>query len=142
MWLDSVMNENGLIRLANLKRLGLSASELSERVGSNKSYWHGMLAGGRPFGEKAARRIEEALGLPRGSMDDDGATKPLVEAQYKPSPYALALARMFDGLPRDDEVRAMAFVKASAAMREAADQKNTPSFDAPLAARRPTQSHE
>lgn len=141
LWLDSVMNENGLIRLNNLKRLGMSALDLSERVGGQKSYWHGMLAGSRPFGEKVARKIEEALDLPRGSMDDDGATKPVTQSQYKPSPYALALARMFDNLPTDEVVRATAFVSASDAIREAAAPKNTPSADAPAAVRPATQSH-
>lgn len=141
MWFDSVMNENGLIRLDNLKRLGMSAAELSEQVGGLKSYWHGMLAGNRPFGEKAARKIEEALGMPRGSMDDDGAAKPIPHDQYRPSPYALALAHMFDNLPNDEAVRAMAFVSASDAMREAVAQRNTPSVDAPAATRAAKQPH-
>lgn len=131
------MNENGLIRLNNLKRLGLTAAELSDRVGGIRSYWHGMLAGNRSFGEKAARHIEESLGLPRGSMDEDGSAQPVSLDQYKPSPYALALARMFDNLPQDEAVRATAFVNAQDAMRKAAqavaDPKSTPVVDAPAA---------
>lgn len=109
----------GVNRLDNLKRMGLTAAELSARVGGLKSYWHGMLAGQRPFGEKAARKIEEQLELPRGSMDESEAVNPVAAPVYKPSPFGLELARMFDSLPNDDAIRSKAFVAASAAMREA-----------------------
>lgn len=135
MWFDSVMNENGLIRLDNLQRLGLNAAELSARVGGARSYWHGMLAGQRPFGEKIARKIEERLELPRGSMDESEAVVAVAtEPPYKPSPFAMSLARFYDGLPGDDVVRAQAFVNAMDAMRQATAQKSTPITDVPVPA--------
>lgn len=75
--LHSAMADEKLVRLHNLKAIlrsrGLEdrsrARHLSERLGKNISYWSGLLAGDRAFGEKAARNIEEGLGLPRGALD-------------------------------------------------------------------------
>jgi hypothetical protein len=117
----------GVNRSDNLKRTGLTASELSNRVGGQKSYWHGMLTGQRPFGEKVARKIEAALDLQKGLMDENGPTTSVVSNQYKPSPYGLELARMFDNLPDDDVIKAAAFVAATEVMREAGTQKNNQS---------------
>ena len=75
-WLTVLMSDNALIRLENLKALKLSAAELNLRVDGAKSYWHGMLAGDRPFGEKIARKIEEKLELPRGWLDEPKSEKP------------------------------------------------------------------
>jgi phage repressor protein C with HTH and peptisase S24 domain len=44
--------------------------ELAQRLGSSYSYWRDMLAGIRSFGEKAARRIEQGLGLPNRWLDE------------------------------------------------------------------------
>jgi hypothetical protein len=58
------------VRVANLKKLKLSARQLAERVETKGySYWQGLLNGSRPFAEKAARSIEDDLGLPRGWLD-------------------------------------------------------------------------
>lgn len=74
------MSEDALIRLANLKALGLSAGVLSSNVGSSYQYWRDLLAGQKSFGEKAARNIEEKLGLPRGCLDrSDGCGSPGVD---------------------------------------------------------------
>lgn len=43
---------------------------LLTRLGGHKSYWSGLIAGDRPFGDKIARKIEEALSLGRGYLDD------------------------------------------------------------------------
>ncbi len=68
------MADDSLIRHENLLRLGLTARELSERVGGRYTYWRDMLAGKKSFGEKIARKIEEKLGLVRMSLDlDEGA---------------------------------------------------------------------
>lgn len=125
------MNDNKLIRVNNLNRLGLSAVELSSRVGGRISYWHGMLTGTRPFGEKAARKIEESLDLPRGSMDEDEGTQAAQPALYKPSGFALALARMYDALPEDDAIRSTAWLNVQQAILQARDLQNNPSPDAP-----------
>jgi hypothetical protein len=59
------MNEDSLIRLENLRKLGKTPSELAQLVGGRYTCWHDMLAGTKSFGEKAARKIEAATGLPR-----------------------------------------------------------------------------
>lgn len=63
------MSDDALIRLENLKALNLGPGELSASVGSSYQYWRDLLAGHKSFGEKAARKIEEKLGLARGSLD-------------------------------------------------------------------------
>lgn len=63
------MSEDALIRLENLRRLKIAPAELSSRVGGRNTYWHDLLAGNKSFGEKAARKIEAALDLPRLSLD-------------------------------------------------------------------------
>lgn len=77
------MAEDALIRLENLKRLGLDARQLSARLGSGYSYWRDMLKGDKSFGEKVARRIEDGLGLRRGQLDESN------EAPEGPWPYEL-----------------------------------------------------
>lgn len=63
------MSDDALIRLQNLRALGLSPTELSKDVGSSYQYWRDLLAGKKSFGEKAARNIEEKLQLSRGHLD-------------------------------------------------------------------------
>ena len=138
----AAMNENLLIRVENLRRLRLSAVELSDRVGGRVSYWHGMLAGTRPFGEKVARKIEEALGLPRGAMDEDEGVARAAAPPYKPSGFALQLAMLYDELPADDAVRATAWVNSSQALRAAGAQQSTPAAGAPAPSRSAKQRHE
>ena len=68
-----LMNEDRLVRVDNLKRLteswSLKASDLTHRVGGRYTYWRDLLAGKKSFGEKAARKIEDSLSLPRGWLD-------------------------------------------------------------------------
>lgn len=64
------------------------ARYLSEQCGSGISYWSGVLSGDRPFGEKVARRVEDSLGLVRGSLEEHGL-----------APDAAAVAAAFDSLP-------------------------------------------
>jgi uncharacterized protein involved in copper resistance len=78
------MSDDRLIRLQNLKGLcaqrGWGPSDLAREVGNVYSYWHDVLADGseKSFGEKAARKTEEALGLtPRGVLDK---TLPILRA--------------------------------------------------------------
>lgn len=63
------MSDDALIRRENLKALNRSATELSALLGSRYTYWRDLLNGSKSFGERAARRIEEGLGLPRGALD-------------------------------------------------------------------------
>ena len=68
------MSEDALIRLANLKALGLAPGDLVAKVGNSYPYWRDLLAGNKSFGEKAARNIEAKLKLARGSLDVPGST--------------------------------------------------------------------
>lgn len=75
------MSEDASIRRANLRRLcrarSWKPSDLSERIGSRLSYWRDMVADDKKsFGEKAARRIDDSLSLPRGWLDQPDAEIP------------------------------------------------------------------
>lgn len=135
------MNENKLIRVENLNKLGLTAIELSDRVGGRATYWRGMLAGTRPFGETVARKIESALGKPRGSMDEYQGVTPAEAAPYKPSGFALALAMMYDELPDDDAIRSTAWVNAQQAILSARDPQNNLPAGTPAPSRSPKRLH-
>lgn len=67
------VSDDALIRLTNLRALKLTPQELSSRVGSRYTYWRDLLSGKKSFGEKVARKIEAALGLPRYGLDESGA---------------------------------------------------------------------
>lgn len=70
------MSEDASIRRENLNRLKLGPGELSERVGGRYTYWRDLLTDpNKSFGEKAARKIEDKLGLPRGSLDQPAESK-------------------------------------------------------------------
>jgi hypothetical protein len=110
-----------LVRLERLKavlnaRLKDSDSRikyLQSLAGRKDSYWSDLLRGARPIGEKAARAIEEGLGLPRNTLDDDG---------WPPDTSAIANAfnRLPTGTPEELAIRRrvymaiMAMVGASA----------------------------
>lgn len=73
------MADDALIRRQNLRRL-LSANQwlpgqLHQHAGyGRESYWHDLCRDDKKsFGERAARRLEEALGLPRQWLDHDHA---------------------------------------------------------------------
>lgn len=58
------------MRRKRLKSLGLDARALVSRAGKTYSYWRDLMGDDKKsFGEKAARSIEEALGLPPGWLD-------------------------------------------------------------------------
>lgn len=83
------MSDDALIRLQNLRQLGLTATELSERMGTRYTYWRDMLAGQKSFGEKAARNLEERLGLMRGCLDSpDGCEGVVIRADDAHRPQA------------------------------------------------------
>ena len=58
------------------------------------TYWRDMLNGSKPFGERAARRFEDALGLSRGYLD--------VVDERPLSPRAIILGQDWDALPDGD----------------------------------------
>lgn len=101
-----VVADEKLIRLKNLKAVLIArlvpprerARYLHERVGSNISYWSGLLAGQRPFGEKVARRIEEKLGLGSSKALDDEGPQAGTEALAQD---ALEIAEAFNALPHN-----------------------------------------
>lgn len=102
------MSDDALIRLANLKALGYGPAELSQTMGSSYQYWHDLLAGRKSFGEKAARNIEDKLGLPRGCLDlaegcssrkdiaDDGKTPKSGGARTQKSKPSEIIISQFD----------------------------------------------
>lgn len=65
--------DDKLIRVNNLKAVlaqrGMTASDLARQTGKRVSHYSDLLRGAKPFGEKAARTIEEELDLPRGALD-------------------------------------------------------------------------
>ena len=127
------MSEDALIRLKNLKSLRLSPAALSAKVGGRNSYWNDMLSGKKSFGEKAARKIEEKLGLPRGSLDiEDGSTAPAkAEEHPRISPEAMLLAQLFDMLPTDDLIaRATAHNAAAQAILSVLSDMQARTIDA------------
>ena len=89
------MNDEALIRLANLKALGLTATLLSEKVGGRYTYWRDLLAGEKSFGEKAARKIEEAMGYPRGFLDA------VEDRQSTEWPFLQVTLKQLQGLPTE-----------------------------------------
>lgn len=72
------MSDDALIRRENLKRLmaqrGWSVKDLSRELGWGRySFWNDLVDGRKSFGEKLARRIEDAAKLPRGWLDQHAA---------------------------------------------------------------------
>lgn len=80
-----------LVRIEALREVmesrGLNASDLGRLTGKQPSYFYGLLAGSKSFGEKIARSLEEDLGLPRGHLDggDRAAQDSVVETGQKRS---------------------------------------------------------
>lgn len=83
-----------LTKALDVKRLEKSerARFLSQSCGGGISYWSGLLSGARPFGEKAARKVESALSLPHCWLDDEVSPATI-------GPEAMMLARAFDLVP-------------------------------------------
>lgn len=70
------MSEDASIRRENLNRLKFGPKELSDKVGGRYTYWRDLLTDPKKsFGEKVARKIEEKLELPRGSLDLPAASE-------------------------------------------------------------------
>ncbi|WP_157119055.1 hypothetical protein [Azohydromonas lata] len=67
------MSDERLIRLENLRRVcaerKLGPKELAENYHGRYTYWRDLLKGVKPFGEKAARKIEGVMGLPDRWLD-------------------------------------------------------------------------
>lgn len=100
------MSDDALIRLARLQKLGYSPAELALELGTTAQYWRDLLAGKKSFGEKIARRIEEAYELPRYYLDLRGDDAPPPKRAPKMSDLAFALAAGFEQLPADPMLRA------------------------------------
>jgi hypothetical protein len=95
------MSDDALIRLKNLQALGHNPADLSRLIGKSYQYWRDLLAGNKSFGEKAARNIEEKLGLLRGCLD---ASEGCIERGMPPKTEALpdvaAITRIGSTTPR------------------------------------------
>lgn len=110
-----------MIRRTNLQALNKTPAQLSERVGGRYTYWRDMLKGDKSFGEKIARKIEEAYGLPRGYLDAPHQPGEVLSAAEPAARYgapaaqdaapagprlskrATILAMMFDELETEEE---------------------------------------
>lgn len=117
------MNDQSGIRLENLQTMKKRPTELARAIGRSSAYCSDLLRGNKPFGEKAARAIEEALDLPRGWLDrahvgQEKSPQTQVETQHL-SPEALELALQFDSLVSRTG-RAQAFAACVAAILRAA----------------------
>lgn len=103
---NATMAADKLIRVENLKALceerSLTAKDLERLVGGRDTYWHGMLAGTRSFGEKAARKIEEKLTLPRGWLDQSHAKGEQVDALDADT---LAFAKVYQSMSLEERGR-------------------------------------
>jgi hypothetical protein len=97
--------DDSLIRLKNLRRLNLSATELSARVGGRYTYWRDMLAGKKSFGEKISRKIEEQLDLARGSLDS------AADANANIWPFPGIDAARWQSLTRDQQIEIQGLVR-------------------------------
>jgi hypothetical protein len=64
------MTDQALIRRSNLCRWVESPTALTQKIGGQPSYASDLMRGAKSFGEKAARRIEDAFGWLPGSLDD------------------------------------------------------------------------
>lgn len=68
------MKEIRLQRLRDyMQSRNLTVNDLISKTGKRQSYWSGLLGGQKSFGEKAARALEDDLGLPSGYLDADNA---------------------------------------------------------------------
>lgn len=66
------MKEIRLQRLRDhMHSRNLTVNDLISKTGKRQSYWSDLLAGKKSFGERAARSIEESLGLPSGYLDTE-----------------------------------------------------------------------
>jgi len=75
------MSDDALIRLSNLKATGVTAKQLQARGIGRYTYCRDLLAGHKSFGEKAARKIEEKMGWPRGCLDADDGCPPTEQTE-------------------------------------------------------------
>ena len=65
------MSEDALIRLKNLQGSQVKPRQLADAGVGRYSYCRDLLEGLKPFGEKAARKVEDKMGWPRGCLDKD-----------------------------------------------------------------------
>lgn len=87
------MSDDALIRISNLKAMGVTAKQLQEAGIGRYTYCRDLLAGQKSFGEKIARKIEEKMGWPRGCLDSDYGCD---TKSYKPG-ETLQVSRESDG---------------------------------------------
>lgn len=96
---------NAATRRRNLRSLKLDPKTFQQRAGRTYSYWRDLLESDtKSFGEKAARSIEEDLGLPRGWLDretasDEGVNLP-VPAPMSDDRLVAELRQRIASIPR------------------------------------------
>lgn len=71
--MENNIQERRAQRLDEWMRLkGLSQADVTRRTGLSRAYISLLLKKDKPFGEKAARAMEQSLFMPRGYLDEDG----------------------------------------------------------------------
>lgn len=87
------------LRVDALKRVmgGLSQAEFANRYDLNASYISQLLSGTRNFGERAARNMEEKIGLPAGTLSRPEIDA--IEGEFVRIAGALAHAENVEGAP-------------------------------------------
>ncbi|WP_061161082.1 hypothetical protein [Caballeronia temeraria] len=123
------------MNLADIRRLRLrelidaqyegSQAEFLRASGENQSEISGILGGRKSFGEKKARKIEVALHLPEGWLDEARDEKQAHGAGYV-SPQAGAIIAALDSVSENDLVTAIEVLeKVLRAKRASAAIKHT-----------------
>jgi hypothetical protein len=114
------MAEDALLRLENLRRFmdahkpPITGGQLAIDLQVRKSFTSELLAGRKAFGEKLARKIEAAYGLPRGWLDE--ADSPVDAAPVTDWPFERISPQAWAGLT--ERQRGAIEAAAVAAMRE------------------------
>lgn len=114
-----VKNDQSLIRRDNLSAFvgarKWTINDLEREAGYGRyTYWRDLLNGTKPFGERAARKIEEAfldLGMMRGQLDSDDSEKL--------SNRAVLIGKDFDRIPPGD-MREAVYARVRKLLEEAA----------------------
>ncbi|MEJ8296510.1 S24 family peptidase [Delftia tsuruhatensis] len=142
------MSDTSNIRCANLNALCLrlgwtsrkgdnsgSPSELINRLGRTSSYWSDRLRGRKPIGAELAREIEEALNLPKYSLDGDEEHSDFVQVSQlsigvseEPDAESMLMAELGALQFRRDFLRSVGVSAVNAALVHVAGTSMEPTF--------------
>ena len=115
------MRRSRLVQWMSLRHL--SQTDVASRTGKTRSYVSQILKGGKSFGEKMARHIEDCLHMEPlwldGEVDEPKAAQDFSE-------LANLLASTFDALDMDEATKRDAFVAASQTLISFAARRRLP----------------